>query len=406
MRERWTIDSETACRKLAAKSRSDDESMLLVTTRLKPSLSARNFVSIGVTGAGNGAGSERQRVRLFTRRFQPRVIAPQRGRMTQQKVGHEHGHRPPQVRVRRHQRVAGLLRLIGERRDCGAQFLLQQRNAAAQIQAQVDRDLFVARSSGVQPAAGIADPRHQLPFDERVDVLVVAVDPRRILAACLENRREAVGDRLAVRGIEHAGARQRFGPREASGHVIFEQAPIERERHAEIKRGRIRRGIKSSRPQRLRHAESFSSDNLRPALEEPHADRARHLLRRRIDVRVEAGAQRIEPFAAIDGFHIGRRDGRIETLLRFRRDVAPELGVREMQHDGGRRLVERARAGAVGLDLDAVETADAVLAGDRLQALDQLAESHRHAVDADGRAALEFDRDMRGLGGRLVEALA
>ena len=80
--------------------------------------------------------------------------------------------------------------------------------------------------------------------------------------------------------------------------------------------------------------------------------------------------------------------------------------MREVQHDGGGRFVERARARAVGLHLDAIETADAVLAGDRLQALDQLAEAHRHAVDADGGAALEFDLDVRGLRRRLVEARA
>ena len=85
-------------------------------------------------------------------------------------------------------------------------------------------------------------------------------------------------------------------------------------------------------------------------------------------------AQRIEPLAAIDRFDVRGRHRRIETLLRFRRDIAPQLGVREVQHDRGRRLVERARARAVGAHLDAIEPADAVLAGDRLQALDQLRE--------------------------------
>ena len=45
-----------------------------------------------------------------------------------------------------------------------------------------------------------------------------------------------------------------------------------------------------------------------------------------------------------------------------------------------------------------------MFAGDRLQALDQLSEAHRHAVDADGGAALELDLDVRGPGRRLVEA--
>ena len=45
-------------------------------------------------------------------------------------------------------------------------FCLQQRNAAAQVQPQIDRDLLVARAAGVQAAAGIADARHQLALDE------------------------------------------------------------------------------------------------------------------------------------------------------------------------------------------------------------------------------------------------
>ena len=68
-------------------------------------------------------------------------------------------------------------------------------------------------------------------------------------AALLEDR--GAGPRaiaVASVGVEHAGARQRLGPRQAAGHVVFEQAAIERERHAEIKRRRIGRGVKPSGP--------------------------------------------------------------------------------------------------------------------------------------------------------------
>ena len=119
-----------------------------------------------------------------------------------------------------------------------------------------------------------------------------------------------------------------------------------------------------------------SADDLRRALEQPHANRAGHLFRGRVDVRIEAGAQRIEPLAAIDRFDVRRRHRGVEALLRLRRHVAPQLGVREVQHDRGRRFVERARARAVGAHLDAIETAHAVLAGDGRQALDQFHERH------------------------------
>ena len=80
-------------------------------------------MSIGVAGAGDRAGSERQRVGLVARRFEPRVIAAQRRGVAQQEVRDQHRHRAPHVRVRRHQRIAGVLGLIGKRGDRRAQLL-------------------------------------------------------------------------------------------------------------------------------------------------------------------------------------------------------------------------------------------------------------------------------------------
>ena len=140
------------------------------------------------------------------------------------------------------------LGLIGERGNGGAQLLLQQRNAAAEVQPQIDGDLFVARAAGMQAPPRIADARHQLALDEAVHVFIVTRDPRRIGAALLENRRQAAGDRRGILRIEHAGARQGFRPGEAAGHIVFEETPVERKRDAEIKRGRIRRRVKPSRP--------------------------------------------------------------------------------------------------------------------------------------------------------------
>ena len=57
---------------------------------------------------------------------------------------------------------------------------LQQRDAPPQVQAQVERHLLVARPSGVQPPAGVAEPLDEQPLDEAVHVLVGAVDERRV----------------------------------------------------------------------------------------------------------------------------------------------------------------------------------------------------------------------------------
>ena len=100
----------------------------------------------------------------------------------------------------------------------------------------------------METASGVADARHQLPLDETVHVLVSAADPGRFLSPAFEDRVESVGDGRRIRGVEDAGARERFRPREAAGHVVFEQAAIERERNAEIKRRGIGRRIESSGP--------------------------------------------------------------------------------------------------------------------------------------------------------------
>ena len=110
-------------------------------------------------------------------------IAPQRRDVRQKEMRDEHRLRRTEMRERRHQRVAGRRRLRGQRVDDARDGALQQRNAAAQIQPQIERHLLVARSAGVQPAAGVAEPLDQQPLDEAVDVLVGAVDECRVGSA-------------------------------------------------------------------------------------------------------------------------------------------------------------------------------------------------------------------------------
>ena len=100
-----------------------------------------------------------------------------------------------------------------------------------------------------------------------------------------------------------------------------------------------------------REAGGFSADEVCRPFEEPNADFSGHLFRGRVDICIEADAQGIEPFAAINRLDIRRGYRCIETLLRFGRDKTPQLGVRDVQHDGGRRFVERARPAAVGAPL-------------------------------------------------------
>ena len=181
------------------------------------------------------------------------MVAAQGRGVAQQKVRHQHGHGAAHVRVRRHQRITGALGLVGKGRNRGAQLFLQQRDAPAQIQPQVQRHLLVARATGVQAAAGIADTGDELALDEAVDVFVDAVHPGRIRAALLEDGRQRLGNRLRVGGGEHAGVGQRLRPRQASGHVVFEQAAIKRKGDAKIKRRGIGSRVEAAGPKMLGH---------------------------------------------------------------------------------------------------------------------------------------------------------
>ena len=83
--------------------------------------------------------------------------------------------------------------------------------------------------------------------------------------------------------------------------------------------------------------------------------------------------------------------------------------MRRVQDAGGRRLVDLARLDPHQAVLDHVDPADAMRAGNRCQAANQLRERHRHAVDFRRHACLEFDLHVSGrvrtLGRRLGERI-
>ena len=162
----------------------------------------------------------------------------------------QHRLRRAEVRERRHQRVARRRRLRGERVDERRDGALQQRNAPPQVEPQIERHLLVARSSGVQPAAGVAEPLDEQALDEAVHVLVGAGDERRIRPASLEDRRRASAS-ICARFVrrQHAGLAQRARPRQAAGDIVFEQAAIEAERGAEFERRRVGRGVEAAGPE-------------------------------------------------------------------------------------------------------------------------------------------------------------
>ena len=141
----------------------------------------------GVVGAGDGARSERHRVGFAatpTPSGRDRVEAPRRARERSA---------PPAPAARAGDACttasppARRIRACRQRRHHGGELPLQQRNAAPEIQPEIERHLFVARSSGVQALAEIADALDELALDERVHVLVGAVDECGLAPAAIED---------------------------------------------------------------------------------------------------------------------------------------------------------------------------------------------------------------------------
>ena len=179
------------------------------------------------------------------------VVAPQRRGVREEEMRDEHRLRRPEVRERRHQRVAGRRRPAPRApRRTRATAALQQRNAPAQIEPQVERHLLVARPAGVQPAAGVAEALDQQPLDEAVHVLVGAVDERRVGSPALEDigerRRRSAGASSAASTPAAASARAHA---RLPVDVVFEQPAIETERRAEFERRRVGRGVEAAGPQ-------------------------------------------------------------------------------------------------------------------------------------------------------------
>ena len=177
------------------------------------------------------------------------MVAPERRDMGQKEMRDEHGLSRPEMRERRHQGIGGGRGLPCQRGNDASESLLKERDAPPEVEAQIHRDLLVARPARVEAAAGVAEPLHEEPLDKTVHVFVRAVDERLVRPATRENVGERGLDLPGLIAGEDAGARQRPRPRKTSGDIVFEQAAIEAERGAPFKGRRIGCGLEAPGPE-------------------------------------------------------------------------------------------------------------------------------------------------------------
>ena len=111
---------------------------------------------------------------------------------------------------------------------------------------------------------------------------------------------------------------------------------------------------------------------------------------------------RREPEAVVDHLRVFPRDARLEAQRVLREHHLFEGLVRRVQDHRRRRLVDLARLDTDEAVLDLVDAADAVLAADLVEPLDERDAAELLAADFAGDTLAELDDDLARLRGRLL----
>ena len=213
--------------------------MLLATMREKPRSRASASTSIGVAGAGDRAGAERQRVGFVARRrraARSRAAAARRApaRNARRAPAAPDGNacnagisaspaaaacrRAPRPRRRRRAAAA----------ECGAADTAAGRATPA-------------RCATARCAAGVPASPSRSTSSRSTKLWTSSSAPSTkagLARPCSRMSPSAASMLPRLVGGEHAGLRERARPRHAAGHVVFEQPAIEAERRAPFERGR------------------------------------------------------------------------------------------------------------------------------------------------------------------------
>src|SRR6185369_16174134 len=108
----------------------------------------------------------------------------------------------------------------------------------------------VPRTPGMQSTSRVTDALDKLSLDEAVHVLIGARYAGGIAGSFRQNRLQPRNDCARVLRRQDAGGAERLRPRNAAGHVVFEEGAVESEGNAEIERSGIRGRVEAARPER------------------------------------------------------------------------------------------------------------------------------------------------------------
>ena len=197
---------------------------------------------------GERAAADGRDVHALDRIAQAVNVTQEHHGIGHQVVAEGDGLRALQVRVAG-QNVA-LVRpgLLDERRE----HVLCERNDlarfVAQVHAQVERDLIVARAGGVQLLAEVADARGEHLLDEHMDVLARGVERERAAVEIVEDALQRVDDGIGVRLGENVLRAEHRRVRHAARDVLAVHPAVEADGGVEIVRDRIGHAGRAARP--------------------------------------------------------------------------------------------------------------------------------------------------------------
>ena len=166
----------------------------------------------------------------------------------QQMMREQHGLSVLHMRIARQNHLVVLLGRIHQymaQLKIGLHELLGQ---CLDAQARVGRHLVVARTSGMQALASLADATRQLALDRHMDILVVDIEAEVAGIDIPLDSGQALGNRLLVLDADDAPGGQHLGMRLRAGDILLIEMFVDRQRRAKLLRDLGHACLKTTAP--------------------------------------------------------------------------------------------------------------------------------------------------------------
>ena len=204
--------------------------MLFAIGRSKPERGGGRGAVDRKAGARERGGAERRFVEAAARIGKAAAVAAEHFDIGEQMMAERHRLRDLQVRKAGHDAVR---MFVGAREQRGLHCGEPGVDAlarGARPQAEIGRDLVVARARGVEAPGGFADDLLQPRFDGHVDVFEREVDGDAVRGKFFGDLGEAAVDLDRIVGADDSGGAEHRGVRAAGRDILFPQALVDRDR--------------------------------------------------------------------------------------------------------------------------------------------------------------------------------